>query len=284
MVQLGILFVWSVFIIWVVYTTTSSDKFFNQSVGQMPINIHFREVDLGFRCLQKVPTHKYQIIFKPFIRKINCLFIDGSGEMVNEIILAKQVTQVIFGVPIIVVVSFITPQTALLSIIVLSLLVFNERYHIEQKYVRKQKNMSEQLSNVLFQFVLLISAGQTVMDAFEKVAYTQEGELYKEMAYCVQNIAYGMPQIEALSKMASRCDDTDIKRMVNLLMQTQQKGSSELSRLFFDMSQANWAKKKTRLLQNAKNAATQLLLPSGIIFLGIIIMMMLPLLANGFLM
>lgn len=283
MLQLGILFVWSVLIMWVVYTTTSSDDFLNQYRSQIPFKIKLIAVDLGFRCLQKIPMNKYQILFKPFIRKVNCLFTDGSGEHVNEFVLAKQVTQVIFGLPIIVLISFVEMQVATLSFIVLSLLVFNERYHIEQKYTRKQKNMSEQLSNVLFQFVLLISAGQTVMDAFEKVAYTQDGELYKEMAYCVQNMAYGMPQIEALSKMASRCDDTDIKRMVNLLMQTQQKGSGELSRLFFDMSQVNWTKKKTRLLQNAKNAATQLLLPSGIIFLGIIIMMMLPLLANGFL-
>lgn len=283
MLQLGMLFVWAVLIMWVVYTTTSSDDFLNQYRSQMPFKIKLIEVDLGFRCLQKIPMHKYQIFFKPFIRKVNCLFIDGSGEQVNEFVLAKQVTQVIFGLPIIVLISFVEIQVAMLSFMILSLLVFNERYHIEQKYTRKQKNMSEQLSNVLFQFVLLISAGQTVMDAFEKVAYTQDGELYKEMAYCVQNMAYGMPQIEALSKMASRCDDTDIKRMVNLLMQTQQKGSGELSRLFFDMSQVNWTKKKTRLLQKAKNAATQLLLPSGIIFLGIIIMMMLPLLANGFL-
>lgn len=283
MFQLGILLVWSILIVWVVYTTTSNDEFVNQHVGQMPIKIKLIEVDLGFRSLQKVSMQKFHMLFRPFVRKVNCLFIDGSGEVVNAFILAKQVTQIIIGIPIIVLISFITMQAAMLSIILLSLVVFNERYHIEQKYARKQKNMGEQLSNVLFQFVLLISAGQTVMDAFEKVAYTQEGELYKEMAYCVQNIAYGMPQIEALSKMAGRCDDADIKRMVNLLMQTQQKGSSELSQLFFDMSQVNWTKKKTRLLQNAKNAATQLLLPSGIIFLGIIIMMMLPLLANGFL-
>lgn len=283
MFQLGILFVWFVLIMWVVYTTNSPDDFINQHGNQMPFKIKLIEVDLGFRCLQKISMHKYQAFFKPFIRKVNCLFIDGSGEQANEFVLAKQVTQVIFGLPIIVLISFVEIQVSVLSFIVLSLLVFNERYHIEQKYIRKQKNMSEQLSNVLFQFVLLISAGQTVMDAFEKIAYTQDGELYKEMAYCVQNVAYGMPQIEALSKMASRCDDTDIKRMVNLLMQTQQKGSGELSRLFFDMSQVNWTKKKTRLLQNAKNAATQLLLPSGVIFLGIIIMMMLPLLANGFL-
>lgn len=283
MLQLGILLLWSVIILWIVYTTNSTDELVDDYVKQLPIKPKFRSVDLGFRCLQKIPIQKYQVIFMPFIRKINCLFIDGNGEIVNEFILAKQVTELMIGVPIIVLISFISMQAVTLSVVVLGLLVFNERYHIEQKYRRKQKNMSEQLSNVLFQFVLLISAGQTVMDAFEKVAYTKQEELYEEMAYCVKNMAYGMPQIEALSKMSSRCDDTDVKRMVNLLMQTQQKGSGELSRLFFDMSQVNWVRKKTRLLQKAKNAATQLLLPSGIIFLGIIIMMMLPLLVNGFL-
>lgn len=281
MLQLVVLLLWALVMVWVVYTTTSYD--IDNYINQMPVKPKFRTVDLGFRWLQKIPIQKYQTIFMPFIRKVNCLFINVNGEIVNEFILAKQVTELMIGLPIIVLISFISGQAAILSFIALGLLIFNERYHIEQQYRRKQKNMSDQLSNVLFQFVLLISAGQTVMDAFEKVAYTKQEELYEEMAYCVKNIAYGMPQIEALSKMASRCDDTDIKRMVNLLMQTQQKGSGELSRLFFDMSQVNWMKKKTRLLQHAKNAATQLLLPSGIIFLGIIIMMMLPLLANGFL-
>lgn len=283
MIQLFIVLCWAIFMLRLVYTVSQTTVNLDRYILQLPFKANVRVVDIGFRVLSKIPQEKYKVFFLRFIRQANCVFIDGSGELVNEFILAKQLTQLILGIPIITIVSLISVEASVLSGIACALIIFNERYRIEKSYRLKQKNMGEQLSNTLFQFVLLISAGQTIMDAFEKVAYAKDDELHEEMGYCVQNIAYGMTQVEALSKMASRCDDTDIKRMINLLMQTQQKGSGELSRLFFDMSQVNWTKKKTRLLQQAKNAATQLLLPSGIIFLGIIIMMMLPLLANGFL-
>lgn len=283
MFQVILLLLWSGFIVWIVYTTPQENEKNFSYKEKVPFAVRVKWLDIGFRLLQKTPIQHYQPLFLPFIRKANIVYADGSGEWINELVLAKQMTQFLMGLPMVILLSFVSLEIGLLSSLALGLLIFNERYRIEQQYTRKQQRMREQLSNVLFQFVLLISAGQTIMDAFEKVAYAKEGELYEEMRYCVQQVAYGMSQIEALSNMASRCDDSDIKRMVNLLMQTQQKGSSELSRLFFDMSQVNWARKKTRLLKNAKNAATQLLLPSGIIFLGIIIMMILPLWANGFL-
>lgn len=283
MIILMLIMCWCVGVVYVLYQGQETLAYEEQLIEkyQLPIRVH--AIYLGVLVMKKWKLPYQHSYFVPFIRYGNIVFQDGSGEALHYLIFAKQVTFLLIGMPFVLVCLLWQLPLGVLSGMCLLLIVYNQRYRIHVMYRRKQEEMSKSLSQVLFQFVLLVSAGHTIMDAFDKVAHAKSGALYSEMQFCVQAIEKGASQIQALADFANRCDDKEIKRMVNLLMQTQQKGSGEMSRLFFEMSQINWMKEKTRVLQRAQNAATQLLLPSGLIFLGIIIMMMLPLLINGFL-
>ncbi|QTU83074.1 type II secretion system F family protein [Carnobacteriaceae bacterium zg-C25] len=274
---------WELLVVYCVYKSDVTLEYEQQFIEKYQLPFRINSLYIG-----SVITKKFKLPYDttwsiPFIRFGNIVFQDGSGQAVNYIVFIKQVSLFVLGVPIVAVIALFYPGISVLCGVLLGLLIYNERYRIRLKYEKQQLAMVQDLPQVLFQFVLLVSAGHTIMDAFEKVAFSKSGVLYDEMKKCLSAIQYGTPLIQALADFSSRCDDTDIKRMINLLMQTQQKGSAEMSRLFFEMSQINWTKEKTRVIKRAQNAATQLLLPSGLIFLGIIILMMLPLFINGFL-
>lgn len=283
MLVLSIVMLWSVTICIVFYRYSDCFNKEQELLDKYKLPITISQVALGVVLLKRLRIPYDQKIFKRFIRYGDIVFQKGCGKSLHYFVLAKQMTLFCLGLPIVISTLQLTFIVFLLSLLLLSLVIFNERYRIKQRYVQKQRHMAQQLSHVLFQFVLLVSAGYTIMECFEKVAMSKKGDLYDEMQMCIEDMKSGTSQTQALVSMANRCDDKAIKRMLNLLMQTQQKGSSEMGRLFFEMSQLNWQKQKVDVLKRAQTAATKLLLPSGIIFLGIILMMLLPLVVNGFL-
>ena len=117
-------------------------------------------------------------------------------------------------------------------------------------------------------------------EAWEKVAYTGESELYKEMQRVCVNMHNGMSEVDAYTEFGSRCTSPEIKKFTSTMVQGLIKGNRELAEMIKQQSREIWEAKRHRVKQQGEKAASKLLIPICIMFIGVIIMIIIPIFAN----
>ena len=117
-------------------------------------------------------------------------------------------------------------------------------------------------------------------EAWAKVAYTGESELYQEMQRVVVNMENGMSEIDAYTEFGTRCTAPEIKKFTSTIIQGLVKGNRELVEMIKQQSREIWDSKRHRVKQQGEKAASKLLIPICIMFVGILIMIIVPIFAN----
>ena len=88
--------------------------------------------------------------------------------------------------------------------------------------------------------------------------------------------------MEAFREFADRCSLKAVRKVTSTLVQNMQKGNRELSYFLDEMSREMWEEKKNLVRQKGETAGTKLLIPMGLVFIGILMMIMVPVFGNGF--
>lgn len=144
------------------------------------------------------------------------------------------------------------------------------------KIIEDQSEISRDFATVLTKVSLLVKAGLTASEAFEKVAYSGKGLLYREMQHTVEDISNGMSMDTALNCFAIRTGSREVKKFVSLYKQNLTKGGSEFPLLLSDMADSAWLDKKNRARLSGSMASQKLLFPIMIMFSGVILMVIIP--------
>ena len=144
----------------------------------------------------------------------------------------------------------------------------------------KSEAVLSQFADVVSKLALLINAGMILREAWEKIAEKGEGELYDEMRRVVDNVNNGMSEIDAFTEFGTRCTAPEIKKFTSTLIQGMVKGNRELVEMIKQQSREFWDSKRHRARQQGEKAASKLLIPICIMFLGIILMIVVPIFAN----
>ena len=117
-------------------------------------------------------------------------------------------------------------------------------------------------------------------EAWEEVAYTGDTALYKEMQRAVDEMKNGFSEIDALSNFGSRCILPEIKKFTSTITQGLVKGNRELVFMLQDQSKEVWSAKKHSVKRQGEKAASKLLIPIMLMFIGILIMVIVPIFTN----
>ena len=139
-----------------------------------------------------------------------------------------------------------------------------------------------QFPNVASTMALLVNAGMILVEAWEVVADSGDDELHKQMKIAVNEINSGISVEMAIHRFGNRCATPEIRKFTAAILQGMQKGNSELSFSMKNMSQELWQSKKQRVLQLAELSGNKILIPILLMFVGILIMVMAPILTNMF--
>lgn len=145
---------------------------------------------------------------------------------------------------------------------------------------KKSAQILSDFADVASKIVLLVNAGMIMKEAWEKVAYTGESELYKEMQRVCVNMHNGMSEVDAYTEFGSRCTSPEIKKFTSTMVQGLIKGNRELAEMIKQQSREIWEAKRHRVKQQGEKAASKLLIPICIMFIGVIIMIIIPIFAN----
>lgn len=150
----------------------------------------------------------------------------------------------------------------------------------QTKVEKKSTQILSDFADVASKLALLVNAGMIMKEAWEKVAYTGESELYQEMQRVCVNMHNGMSEVDAYTEFGSRCTSPEIKKFTSTLVQGLVKGNRELVEMIKQQSREIWEAKRHRVKQQGEKAASKLLIPICIMFIGIIIMIIIPIFSN----
>lgn len=136
------------------------------------------------------------------------------------------------------------------------------------------------LPNALSKMALLVNVGTTFREAWRLTSQSTDGVLGDEMRGATKLIDNGVSEKDAYVEFADRCRIQQIKKMVSIICQNLEKGSSELASALKEISIDAWSEKKHIVKRLGENANTKLVIPMMIMFAGIIMMIIVPLVAN----
>ncbi len=151
---------------------------------------------------------------------------------------------------------------------------------VGSKLKKKSEIYIKEFPNVVSTIALLVNAGMMLREAWTEVAYSNDGELNKQMQQVSQDMDNGMSEADALYAFAIRCATPEIKKFTSFIVQGLEKGNRDLAISLKHQSDELWELKKQRILQQGDLAASKLLIPIMVMFIGILIIVMGPIMTN----
>lgn len=165
---------------------------------------------------------------------------------------------------------------ALLSVLV----VFYVEQQIDNRLSDRKDELLSDFPQVLSKLTLLINSGMVVRDAWNTVAKSGTSVIYREMQATTIEFQNGVTEIEAYSNFATRCGVKEIRKFAATMVQNLQKGNAELVFFLKDMTDEMWEEKKNLVKRKGDAANSKLMIPTGLIFLGILALIMVPMLQS----
>lgn len=139
---------------------------------------------------------------------------------------------------------------------------------------KRTEECEYQLPEVVSTMAILVNSGMVLREAWDTVAESREGQFYGLMKKASENMKNGYSDADAIFMFGKTSNSVEIKKFTSALLQSMEKGGGELPVFLAQQSSELWSTKRQRMLQEGERAATKLLLPIVLIFVGIIIIVM----------
>ena len=165
--------------------------------------------------------------------------------------------------------------------IVFAVAAYSNFGDVPKKQIQKRsEELLRDFSEVVSKLALLTNAGMIFREAWQEVAAGGEGTIYQEMRLAVEEMNNGFSETDALYNFSNRCVIPEIKKFTSTIIQSITKGNSELTLMMQQQSKEVWQMKKQLVRRAGEKAASKLLIPICIMFLGILIMTLIPIFTN----
>lgn len=243
----------------------------------------FKEIyGLGYAVMLLI-KYQYRSKHDRKLRKeISVLYGDKYADYYIRVIYSRKITMaftlLVMAVPLY---GLANSMAAMLVMVMFAAVAY---YYFgtvtEKKILKRSEEMLSDFSNVVSKLALLTNAGMIMREAWEEVAYTGESTLYKEMQKAVDEMNNGVSEVDALFNFGTRCIIPEIKKFTSTIVQGMIKGNSELIYMLQEQSKEVWAAKKQNVKRQGEKAASKLLIPILIMFVGILIMILIPIFTN----
>ncbi|SHO52831.1 type II secretion system F family protein [Anaerocolumna xylanovorans] len=145
---------------------------------------------------------------------------------------------------------------------------------------KKSEELLSEFPDVVAKLALLINAGMIMKEAWKKIAFNGTGLIYEEMKKTVDEMENGKAELDAYYDFGVRCVIPEIKKFTSTMMQGLVKGNQEFAIMIREQSKEMWEKKQHLVKQQGEKAASKLLLPICLMFIGILIMIIVPIFTN----
>lgn len=217
-------------------------------------------------------------------RKLLELYPPAEAERVLAQAEDAGYTYVLLLLPILPLLLAITGDVLLSSFegLLLAGLCFYFDYWLDTTIRKRHRELLMQFPSMLTEMSLMVNVGITAAEAFDRVALSSKGLLFLEMQRVTDSVRQGMPVDEALDNFGTRAPLREIKKFVSLYKQNLVKGGPDFPRTLSEMAAGAWTDRKNSARTQGELAEQKLLLPTLFMFVGILLMIIVPAFRNLF--
>lgn len=146
--------------------------------------------------------------------------------------------------------------------------------NMKNTLTKRTEECESQFPEVVSTMAVLVNSGMVLREAWTMIGESGKGAFYDLMRKATEDMKNGQSDANAIFLFGKASNSPEIKKFTSVLVQSMDKGGAELSGFLAHQSAELWSTKRQHMLQNGEKAATKLLLPIVLIFLGIIIIVM----------
>lgn len=237
---------------------------------------------VGFTLMQKLHIDISSDMIQKKIRKLSELFGKKESRKIAIYDLAAELSYVVVFLPVVLLVTVIAGDISILLIgaaLIAFLIVYME-YDKVNKLAKRHENIDREFPHMVSQMALLVNAGMPLREALVKSSAQSNSILSREMKVLVDDMNNGIPDYVALDQFANRCGVESVRKFSSLVSQNIRKGSAELADSLLALSSEIWRNRVSTVRIEGEKASTRLLVPILIIFAGILMMVIVPMLSG----
>ncbi|WP_282926486.1 type II secretion system F family protein [Helcococcus kunzii] len=236
---------------------------------------------IGF-IVEKYQNNIIKFINTKLIISIKNMY--GEKNLSNKIKIhsTKKLNQIFFiSIIFFIVNSFINKSLVLLFTIIFIILYSKLLDNKEiKKYKNYQDNFKKDLPAFISRLYLLIQSGLNLRNSIKYIIENTEGEVSKDFRIVQNLIENGMSEIEAYNQILLKSDDILIRKFISNIIQNLQKGGDDLEGLLQMIKKESDEFRRSQIILKTQEANSKLLIPNLMIFSGILIIVMVPILLN----
>lgn len=139
---------------------------------------------------------------------------------------------------------------------------------------KRRDECEEEFPNAISKLALLVNSGMILHSAWEMVAQSAEGTFYDLMKDSVDQMNNGKAEIDMFYDFGTLSGSDNIKKFTTALIQSVEQGGGELPGFLANQSSALWGQYRQRLLQKGEKSASALLAPIGLMFGGVVLIVL----------
>ncbi len=273
----GITAVWIGFICICYVKSKQYDEYFSNVANE---SIYFLRdfYPIGFAALKILHVNLKKERGQKLLNDLKYLYGEKDAEFYLEVVYSRVCSFVLFACPCVVFLYELSGEAAfiLLGAVIIVILVVNIFTDPHQSLKKRSREMTIEFADVTSKLAILTNAGMLLREAWRDVALEGEGVLYDEMQNTVLDMENGASDADAIKGFGNRSNSMDIKKFSASVVQNLEKGSGDLPELLMEQSRILWEVKKQEIKRQSSKAAELLIWPTLLIFIGILIMIIIP--------
>lgn len=232
---------------------------------------------VGFAWQQVFPKLGYGGSFGEKIREpIKLLYGEKFCEYYCRLTLAHTYTFAHLAVTFCCILACFVESTSAPMIILIGLVMaiaLIKNYMDEPKKQLEQRAAAclEEFPTMVMKLSLMIGSGMILREAWFTATESTTGQLHDLMELSCTRMSNGMSDIEAIRKFGYESNSKEMKKFAMELVQGIEKGSSELASILVQQSDELWEIKKQLMMQKGEKASAKLLIPTSLMFAGLLL-------------
>ena len=142
---------------------------------------------------------------------------------------------------------------------------------MKNKVAERTAACEQELPEVVSTMAILVNSGMVLREVWSMIGENGKGVFYDLMRKASDDMRNGHSDADAIFLFGKASNSAEIKKFTSALIQSLERGGGELGTFLANQSSELWNTKRQKMLQSGEKAATKLLLPIMLIFLGIIL-------------
>ena len=145
---------------------------------------------------------------------------------------------------------------------------------------KRAEEIERQFPQAISKMTLLVSAGLEVNQAWKLTSESSKGVLYEEMRRVLIDFDNNVAPGTAYSKFIDRCSNKFTTKLATAIIQNMSKGNAEIIKLFRTLNDESWMERKHSARRMGEMIQSKLLVPTLLMFMGILVLVIVPVLSG----